>query len=233
MFAQLKPVVDLLSTGATHVSSVNTRLQRRKAVLRMLEAYFLLKDCMDEGMALVAEAGPNPVLTISAMSDEDAIATGERWNLVLRKQAVRLNMLQDRIFAQDHLSIIAPEVQAAIDKAVGSKFDRVTTLARIGAGLVLQAMFGFAKTPQERAGHVIAMTGAKKDKINMRKIKKEVAALSTSLDAYRGVIEKLVSTEEIVRLSKQARKATRFQSPGVKPKSVSREGRGLAVKGLQ
>lgn len=211
MFGQLKPIVDLLSSGVTDVLSAMTKLQRRRAVLLMLETHFLLKDCMEEGTALVAEAGPNPISTISAMSVQESIATTEGWEITLKKQAIRLRMLQDRIFAQDHLSIVAPQVQKSIDKAIGSKFDRVVTIESIGAALLIQTMFGLAKTPQARAELVIAMVGARKDKINVTKIKKEVAALGESLESYRGVIEKLVTSEEIVRLSSRARKSTQFQ----------------------
>jgi len=54
------------------------------------------------------------------------------------------------------------------------------------------------------------MAGAKKDGIlNLKKINAELAALRVSLDEYRGVVERLVTSEELLALSTEAREKTR------------------------
>jgi hypothetical protein len=210
VFAQLKVLVGILTTGVADISSLKTKLDRRKAVLRMLETYFLLKDCADDGSALIFEAGPNPVATITALHGDIASETLERWNRTLRKQGIRLHRLSEYISNQDHLGVVAPEVQEQIDKAIGSKWDRVTTLAGIGAALIIPLMFPVAESPKEKAEMIVVMAGGRRDAIDIRRIKREVKALSDALTEYRGVIESLVLKEEIVKLSSVARKATQF-----------------------
>lgn len=202
--------MDLLATGVTDASSYKSKRDRRKAVLAMLETFFLLKDCLDDGSALILEAGPDPVAAIQSMDAELRQATIKRWDYVLRKQGVRLQRLQENIFRQDHLAVVAPEIQEQINKAIGDKFDRVTNLAKIGAALVFYVMFPIAETPEEKAEYVTVMAGGKSKAINLPRIRKEVDGLAKALKNYRAVIEKLISAEEIVRLSKRAREATLF-----------------------
>ena len=211
MFAHLKVIVDLVSVGVTDAWSLKSKRDRQKAVLRMLESYFLLKDCLDDGAALILEAGHCPVTTLHSMSAEEASTAITRWDRVLRMQGNRLYMLKDYLLGQDHLAVIAPDVQAEVAKAVGSKFDSVTTLEGIGASLVFYIMFPIAETPEEKADYIVTMAGSRKDIINIPKIKREVKALGKSLDSYRRVIEKLVSNEEIVKRSRRARETTRFK----------------------
>ena len=211
MFAQLKVIVDLLTTGVTDAWSLKTKLERKHAVLRILETYFLLKDCVDEGLALITEAGSNPGAALCGMSQEVAQETIMRWDLTLRKQGLRLYRLQGHIYGQDHLTIVAPDVQELIGKAIGSKFDRVVNLQRIGASLFFYQAFPVAETPDEKAGYISVMAGSRNNHISLPRIKREVRALREGLDQYRQVVEKLVSHDEIVKLSEQARKATRFQ----------------------
>jgi hypothetical protein len=211
VFSQLKVVVDLICVGVTDAWSLKSKRDRRKAVLRMLESYFLLKDCLDDGATLILEAGSNPVATLHSMSAEKASTAITRWDGVLRLQGKRLYMLREYFLSQDHLAVVAPEMQEKVAKAVGSKFARVTTLEGIGASLVFYIMFPMAETPEEKAEYIVTMAGSRKHVIDIPKIKREVKALGASLDSYREVIEKLVSNEEIVRLSHKAREATRIQ----------------------
>ena len=211
MFAQLKVVVDLLTTGVTDAWSIKTKLERKHAVLRMLETYFLLKDCVDEGSALIAEAGSDPVKTLSGLSQEVAQETVTRWDVVLRKQGSRLYSLQGYIYGQDHLTIVAPNVQELIGKAIGSKFDRVVNLQGIGAALFFYQVFPLAANLAEKASYISLMAGSRNKHISLSRIKKEVRALREGLNQYRVVIEKLVSHDEIVKLSEQARKKTRYE----------------------
>jgi len=210
VFAQLKVLVSIMTTGVADISSLKTKLDRRKAVLRMLETYFLLKDCADDGSALILEAGSNPIATITALDGDIAVETVKRWDRTLRKQGMRLYRLAEYILNQDHLAVVAPDVQDQIEKAIGSKWNRMTTLAGIGAALVIPLMFPVAESPKEKAEMVVVMAGGRRNAIDMQRIKREVKALTDALTKYRGVIESLVSKEEIVKLSSVARKTTQF-----------------------
>jgi hypothetical protein len=176
----------------------------------MLETYFLLKDCADDGSALILEAGSNPIATITALDGDIAVETVKRWDRTLRKQGMRLYRLAEYILNQDHLAVVAPDVQDQIEKAIGSKWNRMTTLAGIGAALVIPLMFPVAESPKEKAEMVVVMAGGRRNAIDMQRIKREVKALTDALTKYRGVIESLVSKEEIVKLSSVARKTTQF-----------------------
>lgn len=211
MFAQLKVVVGMLTTGIVDVASLKTKLDRRNAVLRMLETYFLLKDCADEGSALILEAGSNPVATVTAMEGSVATETVARWDRTLRKQGMRLSRLANYVLNQDHLAVVAPDIQEQINDAIGSKWDRVTSLHGIGASLIFLNMFPIAERPEEKAELVVVMAGGRRNAVDIRRIKREVTALSKALAEYRIVVESLVSKEEIVKLSSLARRAKRIQ----------------------
>lgn len=208
VFAQLKVIVDLVRMGVTDAWSLKTKRDRRRAVLRMLETYFLLKDCLDDGRNLILEAGSNPLATINSISASQAKPVIERWDCTLRKQGIRLQRLHDYLLCQDHLSVVAPDVQDRINRAIGSKFNRVTNLQAIGASLFFYNMFPVVETPAEKAQYIVMMAGGQRDAISLPRIKREVRALAEALDKYRAVVEKLVPKEDIVKLSSQARQAT-------------------------
>jgi hypothetical protein len=149
---------------------------------------------------------------IKRMEPTEAITTLERWDWVLRKQGLRLYWLQGYIFGQDHLTVINPKLQERISKVIGGKMGRTVTLYSIGAGLYFRNLFPIRETDKEKAELVALMAGAKKDGIlNLEKIDAELAALRVSLDEYRAVVERLVTSEELLALSTQAREKTKFK----------------------
>ncbi len=212
MFGQIKAIVDLISFGLKDGWSFKDKVQRRAEVLRMLETYFLLKDCLDEGYALIEEAGPRPVEKLRNMSDVEAKAWVRCCDYILQKQSRRLAILQKYLIGQDHLTVINPELQEKIIQAVGSKFDRVTTLHEIGAALLFYSMFPLAESPEEKVRYIIVMSGSRRDTIPLPKVRREVKSLSEALEQYRQVIDRLITREELVSLSKNARKRTLFEA---------------------
>ena len=213
MFSQLKGVIDLMTLGIKEFRRFKSNKERKETILRVLEAYFFLKDCVDDGEELVREVGTDPVELIKRMEPTEAIATLERWDYVLRKQGLRLYWLQGYIFGQDHLAVINPKLQERISKVIGGKMGRTVTLYSIGAGLYFRNLFPIRETDKEKAELVALMAGAKKDGIlNLEKIDAELAALRVSLDEYRAVVECLVASEELLALSTQAREKTKFKS---------------------
>lgn len=211
MFGQIKNIVDLIRAGITEYRKFKSHKERNDAVVDMLRVYFILKDCVDDGEKIISEAEPDPVATISSMEPDKAIHTLERWDSEVRKQGIRLYQLQGAIFGQDHLAVISPELQDRIKKVVGYKMSRTVTLHGIGAALFFKNAFPIDNTKEEKARYVSLMAGEEDSSLNMPRIREEIASLRESLEQYRAVVERLVTDEEILQLSSQARIETRFQ----------------------
>lgn len=211
MFAQVKSVVDLIRSGVTDFRKFESDKERSDAVLDLLRVYFTLKDCVDDGEKLVAEAEPDPVEKISSIEPDDAIATLERWDATIRKQGIRLYQLQGAIFGQDHLTVINPELQERVSEVIGYKMDRTVTLHGIGSALFFRAAFPTENTTEEKARYIAVMAGEEDDSLNMPRIREEITMLRDSLNQYRLVVERLVSDAELLQLSQRARNETRFE----------------------
>jgi len=211
MFAQIKSVVDLIRSGVMDFRNFKNDKERSDAVLDLLRVYFILKDCVDDGEKLVADAEPDPVEKISSMNPDDAIATLRRWDATIRKQGVRLYQLQLAIFGQHHLTVINPELQERVSEVIGYKIDRTVTLHGIGSALYFRAAFPTENTKEEKARYVAVMAGEKGDSLNMPRIREEITLLRDSLNQYRIVVERLVSDAELLQLSQRARNETRFE----------------------
>ena len=212
MFSQLKSVVDLIRSGVSEFSKFQSKRERKEILLNILKVYFFLKDCVDDGERLITDAGNDPVGKINSMESDEAIRVLTVWNGTLRKQGIRLYALQGYIFGQDHLAIINPELQERISEVIGYKMDRTVTLHGIGATLFLRNMFPIENTNEGKARLVALMAGVEAERLlDLEKITSEVAALRASLDEYRTVVERFVSDEELLSLSKRARKETLIQ----------------------
>ena len=211
MFSQIKGVVDILTSGFKTVRDFKSESDRELAILNMLRFYFVLKDSVDDGEALIVEAGSNPTAKLAALPPAAASEMAASWDRTLRLQAMRLRALQGMLSAQDALAVINPELQTKIDKAVGYKMNRAVTLHGIGSALVIRCMFPLNESPAKMASLVATMAGERRDKINLDRIRREVADLRASLDEYREHIKALATNNEIVKLSKKARRDT--QSP--------------------
>lgn len=209
MFSQLKSVVDLIRVGIAEFRKFKSAKERKDIVLSILESYFLLKDCVDDGEQLIMEAGNDPVGKIKAMEPAEALRNIKRWDTVLQKQGIRLYSLQGYIFGQDHLAVLNPRLQDRISAVIGYKMDRAVTLHGVGAGLFFRNIFPIQESDEEKASLVALMAGAERDGVlDLEKITAEVAALRESLDEYRAMVERLVTTEELLSLSRSARQKT-------------------------
>lgn len=87
---------------------------------------------------------------------------------------------------------------------------RAVTLHGIGSTLVIRCMLQLNESPAEIANLVVTMAGERGNKIDLDRIRKEVSTLRLALDEYREHIRTLVTKEELVKLSKKARKATQL-----------------------
>jgi hypothetical protein len=205
MFAQLKTIVELLSSGIKSFSGFKNAKQRETNVLELLGIYFLVKDCVDDGEKLILESGPDPVAAITAMSPQNAETTLHRWNAVLARQILRLRVLEGHILGQDQLTVINPGLQSRISKAIGYKMDSAVTLHGIGAALVFRRL---VTTNEEAASYVSVMSGSEDEHIDISRVQSDISGLRAALDEYRVVVERFVSNDELLKLSKKARENT-------------------------
>lgn len=212
MFVQLKGVVDLIRTGITDLRNFQSAKAREEAVLDVLRIYFVLKDCVDEGEMLVSDAQPNPIEKLAQMTPEEALATIERWDAIIRRQGIRLYQLQGALIGQDHIAVINPALKDRLTVAVGSKMDRAVTLHGIGAALFYKSMFPVANTSEEKARYISLMAGEKDETLNMSRICAEIQSLKKSLGQYRSVVERMVSNAELLQLSQRARRETEMSN---------------------
>lgn len=211
MFGALSVIVGLLQTGASAFPAImqhKADKERKLVALNLLRLYYLLKDCVDEGSALISEAGPDPVDKIKSMDQQTSTETIERWEAILRRQFSRLSHTYGIISDDSLLSIINPELRNKIDDVIGSKWDKVNSLHGIMAALTFGPLPGSSN--EERAGYISLISGSEGDFIDIPKVRREMDELRDALERYRNVINCLLAPEEIVRLSDQAREQSRF-----------------------
>ena len=206
MFEPLSRIVKLLIEGIDALRKHKDRKDRTEAITQILEVYFLLKDCVDDAEKLLSECEWDPVGKIKSLPSEEAEKTVKQWDLIVRRQGLRLYLLQGHIYADHRLSIIDPELQKELTEVIGNKMNRAVTLHGIGSALYFYVAFPTAETPVEKARYIQTMVGAEdKGPLNMEQIISEIEKLRTALDGYRSVVSQLVSNEELVAISNIAR----------------------------
>jgi hypothetical protein len=140
MFSQIKPIVDILLNGFKSIREFKSQFDREKSIEDMLRFYFLLKDCVDDGEALIMEAGSNPAAKLKSMTTDVVATTIARWDTTLRLQGIRLAALQDHLRGQDQLAMLNPTLERDLQEAIGSKMDQTVTLAGIGSALYIRCV---------------------------------------------------------------------------------------------
>lgn len=211
MFSPLKDIVDLIRAAIADYRHFQSDKMRRESVLEILKVYYLLMDCVDEGLKLLSDAGSDPLEKLKAMDDPLRNGTLRSWNAALGRQTWRLDKLRDMILGQDHLTVIDPALQRRISQIVGSKMDGVINLQTIGAQLFFSNMFQSRKTSEAMARDVTMMAGQPGDTLSLVKAESEISELREALNDYRCVTRDLVSNDELLRLSRQARREIPYE----------------------
>ena len=211
MFADLKLIVDLICSCVSSFQKRKSVKKREDIVLGLLETYFLLKDCVEEGKLLIDEAGPDPIRRIKSMNETLAASTLKQWEVILCRQSRRLGALQEFVVGQNHLAVIDPDTQERIKKIVGYKLERTNSLRHIGAALFFRFNLPIANSTEDRAGYVSVMVGSQSESLEIEKIEQEIRDLRKSLDSFRIVVERLLSNDEITKFSDEAREKTQFE----------------------
>jgi hypothetical protein len=212
MFGELMSFIEALKSTAIDFRARKLGAERTAAISTLLETYFYLKDAADEGELLVEDAQPNPVAVISALSPIEAKERLARWDYALRRQTIRLMRVSDRIFGQEFMSVVAPELEEKLHDVLGTKFERATSLHGLGAALFFRGWVD--GTNEEKAKYVSVMAGEEDELLHMDRIRAEITALREAMESYRLVVTDLATSDEIIRLSQAARKATLLDTGG-------------------
>ena len=211
MFADLKLIVELLCSCVTGFQVHKSGKRREKLILDLLQTYYLMKDCAEEGKQLLDEAGSDPFHTINSMDEASAESTLKRWDVILSRQTRRLGALQDLVIGQNHLAVIDPVTQTRINEVVGYKFERTNSLHGIGATLLFRFMLPMANSAEDRVRYVSVMFGSQSELLDVGRIEQELGDLRESLGDFREVVQRLLSDDEIMRFSDEAREKTSLE----------------------
>lgn len=212
MFGELISFIDVLRSAAIDFRTRKLGAERKAVISTLLETYFYLKDATDEGELLVEDAQPNPVEVIKALNAIDAKERLAKWDYALRRQTFRLMQVSGKVFEQEFMDVIAPELREKLYDVIGSKFNRTTSLHGIGAALFFRDWAD--GTDEEKASYVSLMAGADDALLHMDKIRAEIAGLREAMESYRIVVNELATSNEIIQLSQTARKATLLSDAG-------------------
>ena len=167
MFTDLKLIVELFRSCVSGFQMHESVKRREKLILDLLQTYFLIKDCVEEGKQLIDEAGPDPIRRIKSMDEASATSTLKRWEVMLYRQNCRLGALQKFVIGQNHLTVIDPDTQEKILEIVGYKFERTNSLHGIGAQLFFRFMFPIAKSIEDRASYISVMVGSQSELLDV------------------------------------------------------------------
>lgn len=211
MFAELKSIVDLICSCVSGLQKYKSGKVREKLILDLLRTYFLMKDSAEEGKQLIDEAGPDPIRRIKSMNATLAVSTLNRWEVILYRQSRRLNALHELMLGQNYLALIDPDTQARIKTIVGYKLERTNSLYGIAASLFFRFVLSLPSSVEDRASYVSIMFGSQSELLDVEKIEQEIDDLRESLDSFRGIVERLLSDDEITKFSDRAREKTLFE----------------------
>lgn len=211
MFGDLKAIIDVIKTGVEGVSIIKDSREREKAVLDLLQIYFILMDVVNDGMVLLKSFKEFSNSNQCYLTKEHAREKIEEWNYIVNKQTIRLNVLGEKLLAQDALSIIDPNLQKQIKDIVGDKFENANCLQNIVAVLFFKMMFGKSREEEELVDILNLIYQADgQNIIDISANSKQLEKLKAALESYRLVCLRLITESEILILSKKARKETLF-----------------------
>ena len=210
MFGELITFIDALKSVAIDFRSRQLSVERKEIISALLETYFYLKDATDEGEKLVEDAQPNPIEIIKSLNALDAKARLAQWDNALRRQTSRLMRISDKVFGQEFIDVVNPELRENLYAVMGSKFERATSLHGIGASLFFRDWVWEDGSDEDKARYISILAGEEEDLLQMDKIRSEIAELRGAMESYRIVVNELTTSEEILKLSQAARNSTLF-----------------------
>jgi hypothetical protein len=213
MVGSITKIVDAIRKAVTNYSEAHSKSVRKEDILELLCIYFVLVDASAEGQYLLDSVGEDPRLTLIRTPGADRPALVSEWYNIVCRQAQRLSKLGGRLLGQDSLAVFDPKLKSRLESIVGSKFQKVSSLASIGAGLFYFLWLGDPKDEQMTRDLILSMYPCRRRvSIDLETARLELVTLSDALEDFRVICTKLATNEEIVTISKKARRLTRLPS---------------------
>ena len=211
MFLDLLTILDFVQKAINGLCRLKTSSDRKAALLEMLKTYFLILDTYEDGLKLLQSVDHNSVQYIKLLDADTAISHSDIWDHILRRQGIRLYLIQNNINEQSYLAVINPDLVKEISKVIGYKLDRVITLHGIGSALYMRNLFPVAADPESIASLVVQiLTKQESGVVDNKSVMNELSELKAGLDQYRELIDSAMDKTEIMTLSKKAREATKI-----------------------
>lgn len=209
MLSDLKTLLDIIRAALGGLSGVRRKKARSDAIVELLCVYFLLSDVVEDGRRLLDAVGEDPRKTKGQIPKAHVAEQLKEWDRLIRRQASRLYKLSGRLLGQDALSIIDPTLKTKLQELTGSKFERARSLESVGAALVVYSMLNGGQEEQWQRNIVLSMYPTRtRVTIDLVAADKELNQLQEALGEFRAVCLEWASRDEVLLLSKRARKRT-------------------------
>lgn len=209
MIKEIGTIVKMIIDALKQYNNMAQETEKRADNLELLKIYYLLKDVQEDGCKLLELASQNPIEYVRTASSEALAMRLKIWDTVLRRQGTRLHEIQSYLNARSDLSIINPKAQKRIAIIVGSKRGRVLNLFGLGAGLFFRMVMPIGESPESMGDLVIKTLDLQaSETLDLTKIKFELDELDEALEEYRELLFVFMSSEDVRKLSGQARRET-------------------------
>jgi hypothetical protein len=213
MLTELKMIVDLIRDAVSGFKDFRSKKARSDAIYELFCIYFVLLDVETEGREFLQAVGRNPRITLEQATQEARASILSEWSNVLRRQGSRLYSLSGRILGQDALAVFDPRLKTRLETIVSSKLKRVRTLHGTGAALVMYLMFADPRDQNWGCDVILSMYPSEtRATIDLEAARRELEALSKALEKFRSICVKLATPDEIILVSRKARRVTKFPS---------------------
>jgi hypothetical protein len=210
MLKELISVVELVRNSAGGLNSVRAKRARAQAVVELLQIYFSLSDVVKDARTLLDAVGKNPRATLTKIGKAGGPSTVIQWDNLIHRQATRLYNLSGRLLGLDALAVLDPALKNKLQDLIGSKLQGVNNLESIGASLVIYSMLGYGQNDWKwRRSIIVSMYPMQTSvTIDVGAARRELRKLQAALEEFHSLCLKLGTEDEILLLSKKARKQT-------------------------
>lgn len=149
MIKEIAGIAKLLAGVVTKVRQHRKESERRDDNIQLIKVFFLLKDLEEDGRSLLRQTPTGPLSFVQGASAEVISERLKTWDVVLRRQGLRLQEVQSFLTTRSDLDVICPREKKLIMGIVGRKTDRVFSLHALGAGLFLEWFYLWMRVQKE------------------------------------------------------------------------------------
>jgi len=209
MIKELAGIAKVLTSAVAKIKQHRKDSDRRDDNIQLIKILFLLKDLEEDGRKLLEQTPSGPLNFVQGAKAEVISERLKTWDVVLRRQGLRLQEVQRFLSTRPDFDAICPREKKLIMGIVGRKTDRVFSLHALGAGLFFRTVLPMDETPEgvaELVAHTLTLRGGVQ--FDSATIAAELGELADALESYRKALFEFVSVEEARALSAIARAET-------------------------